>query len=100
MQAALLGYKDAVVEGKIEVIELLLLAGVEKKLDADLIMFTLKYTPASCGFVVVVLLLDLLGPTEPSTHEIVETFRNDPDHEHEIEKLRMLDHYLGDMSIA
>ncbi|KAM3075877.1 magnesium ion transporter [Clarireedia jacksonii] len=93
-EAALFGYKDAVAEGRIEIVDLLLLAGVREKLDEDLIMFTLKHIPAGKGFPAIITMIEYMTPEEVPIMKIMDMFRNDPDNEHEIEKLGILnEHY-------
>ncbi|PQE24429.1 Actin cortical patch protein [Rutstroemia sp. NJR-2017a BBW] len=97
VQAALFGYKDAVAEGRIEVVALLLDAGVREKLGVDLARFTLKHAPASRGFPGILALMYRRLRTESPIYDLVEViylFRNDPDNEHEVEKIRSMNRFL------
>jgi hypothetical protein len=94
-----------VAEGRIEVITLLLLAGVQEKLGVDLVMFTFKHAPASCGFPVIVTLMHRMFrylPGELSMldfMDVIDTFRNDPDGEPEMEKISAFDRFLEGVNL-
>ncbi|PQE21249.1 actin cortical patch protein [Rutstroemia sp. NJR-2017a WRK4] len=97
VQAALFGYKDAVAEGRIEVVALLLYAGVQEKLGGDLAMFTFKHAPASRGFPGIVALMYRRLRSESPIYdllEVIDLFRKDPDNEHEVEKIRSMNRFI------
>jgi hypothetical protein len=86
-----------VAEGRIEVAALLILAGVQEKLGVDLAMFTFKHAPASRGFPGIVSLMFRtlrIGIPVFDLLEVIDLFRNDPDNEHEVEKLRSFDRFI------
>ncbi|QSZ36590.1 hypothetical protein DSL72_006470 [Monilinia vaccinii-corymbosi] len=68
-EAAVIGYKNAVREGRIEVMHLLLLAGVQYKLDnIDILQYTLENAEASQNFTSILVMLFLAAMRSPLHH--------------------------------
>ncbi|KAF7870406.1 hypothetical protein EAF04_004151 [Stromatinia cepivora] len=93
-EAAIIGYKRAVRECRIEVIHLLLLAGVEEKLDGDIIQYTLENADASRYFTTILM---LISPELSSLSPLLDgmlLFKNSHEHENDFEKLRLIEEFL------
>ncbi|KAF5872962.1 putative inner membrane magnesium transporter mrs2 protein [Botrytis fragariae] len=81
-EAAIIGYKNAVRECRIEVIHLLLYAGVNQKLDEDIFQYTLENADPNRHFMTILLMV--YPPyQDPYPWIIEEIFRFRSGHEHE-----------------
>ncbi|TGO88703.1 hypothetical protein BPOR_0146g00060 [Botrytis porri] len=81
-EAAIIGYKNAVRECRIEVIHLLLYAGVIHKLDEDIFQYTLENGDPNRHFMTILLMV-YLPYQDPYPWIIEEIFRFRSGHEHE-----------------
>ncbi|TGO28531.1 hypothetical protein BPAE_0026g00210 [Botrytis paeoniae] len=93
-EAAIIGYKNAVRECRIEVIHLLLYAGVNQKLDEDIFQYTLENADPNRHFMTILLMV-YLPYQDPYPWIIEEIFRFRSGHEHENDnKVRMVEDFL------
>ncbi|KAJ8067136.1 hypothetical protein OCU04_004508 [Sclerotinia nivalis] len=94
-EAAIIGYKRAVRESRIEVIYLLLLAGIEDKLDGDIIQYTLENADVSRYFTTILM---MISPELSSLSLLLDEmllFKNSHEHENDFEKLRLIEELLA-----
>ncbi|KAM0140574.1 hypothetical protein ACHAO1_002258 [Botrytis cinerea] len=94
-EAAIIGYKNAVRECRIEVIYLLLYAGVNHKLDEDIFQYTLENADPDRHFMTILLMV-YLPYQDPYPWIIEEIFRFKSGHEHENDnkKVRLVEDFL------
>ncbi|TGO47137.1 hypothetical protein BOTNAR_0541g00050 [Botryotinia narcissicola] len=94
-EAAIIGYKNAVRECKIEVIHLLLYAGVNHKLDEDIFQYSLENADPNRHFMTILLMI-YLPYQDPYPWIIEEIFRFRSSHEHENDnkKIRLVEDFL------
>ncbi|TGO48132.1 hypothetical protein BCON_0250g00050 [Botryotinia convoluta] len=94
-EAAIIGYKNAVRECRIEVIHLLLYAGVNHKLDEDIFQYTLENADPDRHFMTIILMI-YLPYQDPYSWIIEEFFRFRSSHEHENDnkKVRLVEDFL------
>ncbi|TGO75120.1 hypothetical protein BELL_0233g00100 [Botrytis elliptica] len=94
-EAAIIGYKNAVRECRIEVIHLLLYAGVNHKLDEDIFQYTLENADPNRHFMTI-LLMFYLPYQDPYPWIIEEIFRFRSGHEHENDnrKVKLVEDFL------
>lgn len=90
-EAAIIGYKRAVRESRIEVIYLLLLAGIENKLDGDIIQYVLENAEANRSFTTILMMMSP-GRRLPSLLlDGMLLFKNSHEHENDFEKLILIE---------
>ncbi|KAB8294966.1 hypothetical protein EYC80_006919 [Monilinia laxa] len=94
-EAAIIGYKNAVRECRTEVMHLLLLAGVECKLDNDIIQYTLENADASHFTFMMVMICYLSSEHSSKRIEAIVQFRNSHEDENDVEKLKLIEEFIA-----
>ncbi|CAD6444481.1 4ca8363a-49ab-4da6-9c08-6ed9979d6367 [Sclerotinia trifoliorum] len=90
-EAAIIGYKRAVRESRIEVIYLLLLAGIKDKLDGDIIQYVLENAEANRCFTTILMMMSPERILPSLLLDEMLVFKNSHEHENDFEKHMLIE---------